>query len=291
MLTAPLTQGTVVDDLGWGDIYKAESLLALLYTPVQLRREINERLHELGKTDQAEADALRREFEDQISRTRDPDHSKLREFLSRILEIVHRKSKKKYLARPLRIQATNRLIFCLLVSFALMIGPYIWLIWDYHEGGLSTKQLWPLFTLYTAVTAGLLGAFSSRLKGIQRQWANMSLDDMFLQSDWSHTLLRGGVGVCGALIVFYFLGTEFAKGTAFEVFFPCFQKIGIELVGATHGQVVPMESWIPTKDLSLLMFWCFIAGFSETFVSTILNNTERTLSDAVLDTQMSRKSF
>jgi hypothetical protein len=259
---------------------------------VQLRQEISGRLNELAKTDQTEADALRREFEQQqIGRTRDPDF--LRTFLSRILEIVHRKAKKKYLARPLRMKATNRLIFCLLVSFGLMIAPYLWLIWDwdYNADTMGTSRLWSLFTLYTAVTAGLFGAFFSRLKGIQRQWANMSLDEMFLQSDWSHTLLRGGVGVCGALIVFCFLGCEFAKQTAFEVFFPCFQKIGIGPVGATNGQIVPMVSFIPTKDLSLMMFWCFVAGFSETFVSRILKNTEQNLSNAVVATQTPQKSF
>jgi hypothetical protein len=287
MLMAPVTP--LMDDRGWDDINKAEGLLALLYTSGQLRQEISGRLKELAKTDQAEAAALRREFEQQISRTRDPDS--LRTFLSRILEIVHRKDKKKYLARPLRINATNRLIFCLLASFGLMIAPYLWLIWDYNADTMGTNHSWTLFTLYTAVTAGLFGAFFSRLKGIQRQWTNMSLDEMFLQRDWSHTLLRGGVGVCGALIVFCFLGCEFAKGTVFEALFPHFQKIGIDPVGATNGQIVPMVSFIPTKDLSLLMFWCFIAGFSETFVSRILKNTEHNLFNATLGTQPPQKSF
>jgi len=54
-----------------------------------------------------------------------------------------------------------------------------------------------MFALYTALSAGLLGAFFSRLITVQRQWGSMTLDEVFQHREWSYTLLRAGVGVCG----------------------------------------------------------------------------------------------
>jgi hypothetical protein len=45
---------------------------------------------------------------------------------------------------------------------------------------------------------------------------------------------------------------------------------------------------MPSKALALLTFWCFLAGFSETLVSTILRSTEQKLTDAASPTQAVR---
>jgi len=177
----------------------------------------------------------------------------------------------------------------LLVSFVLLIAPYGALIWDYKADTTSVHhEWWSLFALYTALTAGLLGAFSSRLYGIQRQWANMNLDEVFLQREWPYTLLRAGVGMCGALVVYIFLRSGIAEGALF----PKFDDIRIELVNVAKNSAVPaveMAFAMPSKALALLTFWCFLAGFSETLVSNILKSTEQELTDAATPAQASRK--
>jgi hypothetical protein len=290
MLKAPAKASMTARNLEWDEIYKAESLIALLCTGKQLRQEISARLQELAKANQTEADTFRQEYEEQLKqpadgRTPELEDSVLHAFLLRVMEAVHWNAKKKYLARPLRLEATNRILKCLMVSFCLLVVPYVILIWDYNTANSSVHRLWSLFALYTALTAGLLGAFSSRLNSIQRQWANMSLDEVFLQREWPYTLLRAGVGVCGALVVYFFLRSGIAEGALF----PKFEEIRIELVNVATDGAIPMAFVMPSKSLSLLTFWCFLAGFSETLVSRILRSTEQDLTDAATPARASRK--
>jgi hypothetical protein len=292
MLKAPTDASATAQNFDWDEIYKAESLIALLYGGEQLRHEIEARLQELATEDQTDADNLRRDNQELLKQPIDGsnpglDDSMLCVFLLRVLEAVHWNAKQKYLARPIRVQATNRILFCLLVSFVLLIAPYGFVVLDY-DAGTSVHKIWSLLPLYTALTAGLLGAFSSRLYGIQRQWANMNLDEVFLQREWPYTLLRAGVGLCGALVAYIFLRSGIAEGALF----PKFASIRIELVNVTNGDTVSaveMAYAMPSKDLALLTFWCFLAGFSETLVSNILKSTEQEFTDGATRAQASQK--
>ncbi len=272
-------------------IYKAESLIALLYGGEQLRREIDARLEDFAAVDQAGADNFRRDNQELLKRPADGSSpgfdDSLRAFLLRILEAVHWNAKKKYLARPFGVQATNRILVCLLTSLVLLLAPYGFLISDYATADGSVHKVWSLFALYTALTAGLLGAFSSRLYDMQRQWGDMNLDEVSLQREWTYTLLRAGVGVCGALVVYIFLRSGIAEGALF----PKFDEIRIELVNVASNDketAVAMAFAMPSKALALLTFWCFLAGISETLVPSILKSTEQELTDAAA--QASRKS-
>ncbi|HSV23590.1 MAG TPA: hypothetical protein VLJ17_11235 [Xanthobacteraceae bacterium] len=293
ILKAPLKSNSTARSFEWDEIYKAESLIALLYSGEQLRHEIDARLQELATVDQVEVDNLRRDNQALLRQPADGsnlglDDSIFRVLLLRVLESIHWNAKKKFLAGPLRVQATNRILICLLASFVLLVAPYGLLISDYDTADSPVHKIWSLFALYTALTAGLLGAFSSRLYGIQHQWAHMNLDEVFLQREWPYTLLRAGVGLCGALIAYIFLRSGIAEGALF----PKFGAVRIELVTVAGDDAVPaiaMAFAMPSKDLALLTFWCFLAGFSETLVSSILKSTEQELADAATPAQAARK--
>jgi hypothetical protein len=285
----PSTNGSAAArNFEWDEIYKAESLIALLFSGAQLRQEIGTRLKDLAKDSPADADALTQDYEALIKppvagSTAGPDDSMLRMFLLRVMEAFHWNAKKKYLARPIRKEATNRILGCLLLSFAMLAAPYVLLNWGSSP---EVSKWWSLFVLWTALTAGLLGAFFSRLIGVQRQWVDMSLDEVFLHREWPYTLLRAGVGVCGALIVYFFLRSGIADG----VLFPNFDQVRIEYVIVPDGMnAVPMSYVMPSKSLALLTFWCFLAGFSESLVPSILSGTEQQLRDAAAPAQVSRK--
>ena len=292
MLKTPLSGSMNARNLEWDEIYKAESLLALLLNGAQLRQEINAQLQNLARESPAEADNLGRDYETLLkppgdspgeSKGCEPDDAIMRDHLLRIMESLHWSAKKKYLARPIRIEATNRIVLGMLVSFLLLVTPYILLNFDYATEDVS--KWWSVFALWTALTAGLLGAFFSRLISIQGQWANLTLDEVFLHREWTYTILRAGVGVCGALIVYFFLRSGIAEGALF----PAFTDIKIELVRISGNGAVPMTFVMPSKSLALLTFWCFLAGFSEKLVPNILGSTERQLSEAATQSQVPRK--
>ena len=282
-------KGCTARNLEWDDFYKAEALYALLLGGGELRQEISARLQELAIESLAQAEALRRDYEGllkpPVEGQSPADDSSLRMFLLRVMEAIHWNAKKKYLARPIRKEATNRVLIGMLLSFILLIAPYIYLIWDFD---VTVSRVWSLFALWTAVTAGLLGAFFSRLMSVQRQWANMTLDEVFLHREWPYTLLRAGVGVCGALIVYFFLRSGIVTGALF----PAFDEVRIEFInvpGKFQVEAVPMAFVMPSKALALLTFWCFLAGFSEALVPGILSNTERQLANAATLVQPPQK--
>lgn len=280
LLESPTQSRTSTRDLEWDEAYKAERLISLLFSAAQLRHEIDARLQELAAVSLKDAENLRRDYEallkPPVDKQASPaDDATLRVFLVRVMEALHWNAKKKYLARPIRKEATKIILACVIVSFLLLILPYVILNFSPHRG-----PWWSLFALYTALTAGLLGAFFSRLITVQRHWGEMTLDEVFLHREVSYTLLRAGVGMCGALIVYFFLRSGLVSGALF----PTFESVSIDFVNIPDPKSVtpsvPMTFVMPSKDLALLTFWCFLAGFSEALVPSILANTERQLAQA-----------
>ena len=257
--------------LGWDDAYKAERLIALLLSGPLLRQEIGVRLQELTDLRLPCGDALLREYDLLLKPASDApaaDDAMLRAFLLRVLETIQWSAKKKHLAQPIQKAATKQVLFCALVAFLFIVAPYL-IVGTMGPEGIS--KAWSLFALHSAVASGLLGACFSRLISVQRGWSDMTLDEVFLHREWSYTFLRAGVGVCGALIVYFFLRSEFMSGAVF----PDFTQVSMRYVQIDAEKSVGMTFVMPSKDLALLTFWCFIAGFSEALVPGLLANSEQ----------------
>jgi len=265
----------------WDEAYRAERMIEMLLSGVQLRQEIAARLDELAFDNAVEAERFRVQFEAiaKASSQADTaaDDTVLRSLLLRIMERLHWHAKKRYLSRPIRKQATKNVLWCMLAAFFLAVMPYIAIYLDFR-GEHSLSAYWTLFALYTALVSGLLGAFFSRLLTIQRDWASMSLDEVFLHREFSYSLLRAGVGVCGALVMFFF----FKSGLINGALFPKFENMAMEWISVPDGS---MSFVVPSKDLALVTVWCFLAGFSESLVPSILTGTERQLSEGAASTK------
>jgi hypothetical protein len=286
MLKAPVDTSAITEGRGWDEIYEAESLIALLYNGERLRQVIGECLQDLTDLNKAEADAINPDCQELLKRPVDgsipgSDDTMLRGCLLRLMEGVHWNNKKKYLVRELHAQATRRILWFLLVSLVLMILPFVVINLDIEK----VNWWWSMLTLWTALTAGLFGAFFFRLTDINSRTITMSVDEAALQCKLSYTLLRAGVGVCGALIVYIFLRSGIAEGALF----PKFDEIKIELVDVAAGTPLHMAFAMPSKAMALLTFWCFLAGYSEKLVPNILSSAEQRLTEAATPTQTSQK--
>ena len=262
--------------LEWDEVYQAERLSSALFNGAQLRQEIVGRLAELVEQKAPEAPRLRHEYEALTRGGRDghvPDDGVLRAFLVRLIEAVQWTAKKRYLVKPICKEATKKALMGVLVAFLCLIVPYVAMGFDYKSESELVSPLWSHFALYTAVFSGALGAFFSRLIALQRDWPHMGLDEASLHNDGSYVLLRAGVGMCGALILFYFFHSELISGSIF----PQVSGVGLRLLAVEPPAAIHMAFTAPTKDLALLTVWCFLGGFSEALVPGLLAKTEHQL--------------
>ena len=275
ILQADHENSSAESEAAWDDAYRAERMIEMLLSGIQLRQEIAARLDELAFDNAVEAERFRVQFEAITKVSSDSntiaDDTVLRSLLLRIMERLHWHAKKRYLSRPIRKQATKNILWCMLAAFLVAVLPYIAIWLDFH-GERALSGYWTLFALYTALASGLLGAFFSRLLTVQRDWANMSLDEVFLHREFSYSLLRAGVGVCGALVMFFFFKSGLIEGALF----PKFENMAMEWINAPNTS---MSFVVPSKDLALVTVWCFLAGFSESLVPSLLTNTERQISE------------
>src|SRR5205085_2549579 len=94
----------------------------------------------------------------------------------------------------------------------------------------------------------------------------VTLEDLLTACSWRTLIVRGSVGLGGAAIFYFFFRSRLLEGNLW----PNLTKLGFEpLVSAGPDGLVPNQDWC------LLVIWCFLAGFSETLVPSILSNTEK----------------
>jgi len=263
----------------WDEIYKLERLMALLFSGAQLRQELTRRLDELADEKVPEAERFRREHEGLSKPTRQgqpsaADDGVLRALLLRVVETLQATARRRSLAKPIRKEAIKKLLFGVLFGFGLLVAPYAWLSIDFPgpEAPLVSRW-WSHFPLYSALVAGGVGAFFSRLMQLHRDWAKMPLEEVCSHSEASYVGLRAAVGMCGALILYYFFQAGLIDGAVF----PQVKKFAIELVEVAPP-AVHMAFTVPSKDLALLIVWCFLGGFSEALVPGLLAKTEGQIS-------------
>jgi hypothetical protein len=197
-----------------------------------------------------------------------------------LLEVIEETQwhlKKKFTSRSIQKTVTYRVILATIGSFLLFIAPYLVIIAKMIlEGDGFTVERWVGLPLWTALTAGLFGAFFSRLLYIQAKANVLSLDELKDAREFSSIILRGIVGMTGAAVVYFFLHAKLVSGELF----PDFQAVGLQQSGPTSADAatsLAMRLIFPNAQLALVVVWSFLAGFSERLVPSILKSTETTL--------------
>ncbi|TCL73604.1 hypothetical protein [Rhizobium sp. BK251] len=293
--------GIYTDSEAWTEAYRLERLMALLEPIDNLLYEIRLRLDEASAERVSAEPRLRTALSmaeaNAFDNSRSPPELKpdgesmLRALLLEILEKTHWTTQRKFFARPIQISATRKIVWAGVFSFALFVLPYAWIYVDIYISRADQKIPTDFLVglpFYTALTAGLFGAYFSRLLYIQKNAGNMSVGELKTARELTSIFLRGVVGMCGALVVFFFLRSGMVDGKLFPTFPRLSVMEGKVLlsdavpgVGNAFGQDVgSVRQILPSPDLALLAIWCFLSGFSERLVPSILSTTEQTLGDA-----------
>ena len=280
----------------WNEAYRVERAMALAVPTQHLWTELTRRLAQAAAENAPSSKRLNTTANALSLQVLDPKtpgaiktecDTTVRSLLLEILEEIHSTKERKYISRPIRKEATTKIVLCCLGAFLLFMFPYFSLY-------ISRKQQidissWTWLPLYSAATAGLFGALFSRLLYLQRKWDILTIGGLKEANDLTSIGLRACVGTIGAVIVFFFLKAGIVGGTLF----PDFSQIGIE--GFKFPPPVPGETadyalrdgpvsfrlYYPSRSWALLVVWSFLAGFSERLVPSILRETESTFDNSL----------
>jgi hypothetical protein len=203
------------------------------------------------------------------------------------LEQLHLYMQRKFLSRHLHKQTIDRMVFVGVFSLIMFILPYAYLYVDINLRQDYHKQLfWAWLPGYSAIFSGLFRTIFSQLIFLHQTCVkSLSLGKIADARRWATILFRGIVGMCGAVIVYFFLQSGIISGSVI----PNFHKVGIDSFiwpGTMQGHSVSLEKPImlcivlPDRALALLVVWSFLAGFSERLVPHILTSTEKKLTAA-----------
>jgi hypothetical protein len=293
----------------WNRAYRLERMMALAEPDDTLVAEVQRRIEEASEEKVPTAARLRTTFETAqqtlIDATATPPVLKagavdrLRAMLLDVLEETHWAVQRKFHSRPIQKSATRRLVGMGLAACAVFVLPfaylYVSIVLKGNEFAPPFKH-WSWLPLWSAMTAGFFGAMFSRLLSLQANWNALSIGALKDARDYSSILLRGAVGMTGAVVVYYFLLAGVVSGSMF----PAFEKMdlshfpaaagaaapvaaGPAAPAAAAGAAMPLGLILPNAQLALLVVWSFLAGFSERLVPSILQSTETSLRDTPKD--------
>jgi hypothetical protein len=279
-------------ELTWEQRYRVESEIGCLRSGDRLRQEIASRLR-LAKEDRIrQADDLEKAYSDLFNPAEPskPSDEVLRDFLLEVMETIHAHRRRKYIVVKLQAQATRNTLFLI---FLVLLAAFVFVVLNAKINVktdvasfsnvpfipialFGNSGFWYHFALYTAVTFGLLGALFSRLLTMLKTRSVAVLDELYIAASFQYILLRGTIGILGALVIYFFLQSGLVEGSVF----PKFDQLGMKVI-SPGGSAWPMKLLLPSGSLALLIVWSFIAGFSESLVPTILENIERQFGGAI----------
>jgi hypothetical protein len=275
------------NDPAWNEAYRIERLIALIEPAENLWTQLKQRLAEATEEKLPSSQRLAAAADAAYPLAFDTQNPPalrtggepiLRSLLLDTLEEIHWAAQRKFYSRPIRRSATTRIVWSGMIAFLLFILPYIVLYMSLELGKTNPLAGWSWLPLYTALTAGLFGALFSRLLYLQSNWDSLTIGGLRAAREFTSILLRGCVGMTGAVIVSFFLQSNVIGGGLF----PKFEQIGLEyahypIMKANEATITPLQLIYPSQALALLVVWSFLSGFSERLVPSILQDTEASM--------------
>lgn len=247
----------------WDDNYQIEQYLADLHAAEALRAEIAVRSIEAARVLRPELAAWYAGERERIEKSDDLQavEPHLRALLGRLVNDLQWRYKIRESVRGYKQQISRDAA----IAFVVALGAFGLVLFfgldpdgsEGHspEGGTDQRGLAGALSL--AAVTGAFGASFSMLINSSKRLANGSLDDLKLLASRWVLLSRVLVGCGAAVVLLFFLYGGLLAGSAFP-----------ELAGEAARE-------LELRGLALLVFWCFLSGFSETLVPALLSRMER----------------
>lgn len=177
---------------------------------------------------------------------------------------------KRNLVRTTLADSASNIVCFGLWTMCIVASPFLFFLFERLSGShffSNIVQTFPNYGLYTAMSFGMLGAFFSRLTSLKFT-GDLTVEDAQNLFSGPSLIVRGAVGTCGAIIMYFLLRTQILGLVA-----PDLAKLSYE-VQDVQTMLVKGSVLIPSKDWCLLVVWSFLAGFSEKLVPDSLTRVE-----------------
>lgn len=247
---------TLDDEHCWDNANTVEQLLANLYSDTELDCEIELCLLEARvRLDHATNDF----FVDQQKKVNDRDgRLHLLSSLYKKLQISYDlEEQKKFLLSTMRFSTC--MAFCLSIMMFFMLDN-LRFIKAFTTFDISHK----LEFIISAIAAGWMGACFSMLMRLKGDIANQSISELAATNRIDNLISRSLIGMVSGLIIFFAFEATILQGALFPM-----------LNFTDEGEYMMIkDGWTIGKGHALLVFWCFLAGFSEKLVPDLLSKAE-----------------
>lgn len=266
-----LIPGASTSGRTWQKAYSAQQLLVMILPSEFVRADLLKTYAEVC----AKQPAKKPIYEEQISALKASwDIDQARAVLIRLLNDNQWFASQKYQIRHMTTKYYVRLIYMFImiaVAFFLTLAflpTFLFWLKDATPGAAP----WGFAGFLYMLIAGFLGSSFSMLTSQRQAIRVRSIEAMAVLSGMPMIMLRLMVGAGAAAILYFFFEAGLVNGAVF----PSLSDIGFSSIADAS---VPARNWslVPNPNLSLMMIWGFLAGFSEKLVSTMLARVDKSL--------------
>ena len=237
----------------WSIAYAIEQYLTYLYDDEMLEEQIERRMIDLVLHSDDERYRSFSERRDKIQEKR-AKQELLRDITSNVQWYYRKRDVRRDYHRKARLKALNVFGLALIAFSGVLIASYSDWPLDYTKYDPTTR------TLVIGICAGFLGASFSMLLRIKAKSAESAIDDLRAHDNYHYAFLRPFIGVGAALIFFFLVQSKILAGELFPI---------LPLPIPELGCLTKLYS-----DISKMIVWSFISGFSEYFVPNLLDQKE-----------------
>lgn len=237
----------------WSECYEVEQLMVHLFDEQTLSTELEVRLLEAKS-------ALRKtvwEYYEREALAVAGSTERRRALLARLVNDLQWRYTVQEGKRRFAKSLTTRtgIVFVIALSAFTSLATYAHVHgWEFSVGD------WRL--LFAAAVSGMWGAAFSMLTGLQQRIRDSAIYDLNLTRALTMLVARALLGAGAACVLYVF----FASGM---------------MTGAMFPKLVDSQGFLSRQTMSLLVIWCFVAGFSEKLVSNLLSKTEAKVNEHV----------